>query len=117
LAKEEKNFLFLQIFSREKKGRCTLGSDLKNFLYSLAKQIGYLNSYRKNTQFQKNNWPKWSLGSEVMNILNPVISRVFPEKAAIFCSKLFLILVFFQDLSPERCFSLEKMMALILNNS
>jgi hypothetical protein len=52
-----------------------------------------------------------------MNILNPVISRVFPEKAAIFCSKLFLILVFFQDLSPERCFSLEKMMALILNNS
>jgi hypothetical protein len=49
LAKEGKNFLlFLQIFSREKRGWRTSGSEL-----NLEKQIGYLNSSQKNTQFQK----------------------------------------------------------------
>jgi hypothetical protein len=54
LAKEGNNFwLFLQIFSREKRGRRTSGSDLKIFELEFGKKIGYLNSSRKNTQFQK----------------------------------------------------------------
>jgi hypothetical protein len=54
LAKEGKNiWVFLQNIFWEKRGRCTSGSDLKFFEQNLEKQIGYLNSSQKNTQFQK----------------------------------------------------------------
>jgi hypothetical protein len=66
--------------------------------------------------FKKQNRLKQSPGSEV-NILNFTVFKGFPEKAVIFCGKLFLILVFVQDLSQERCFLLENLMALILKNS
>jgi hypothetical protein len=65
---------FFHIFSREKRGRHTSGSDMKLSEQNLAKKIGYLNSSRKNTQFKKKkNQPKWSPGSKVMNILNSVV--------------------------------------------
>jgi hypothetical protein len=66
--------------------------------------------------FKKQNRLKQSPGSEV-SILNFTVFKGFSEKAVIFCGKLFLILVFVQDLSQERCFLLEKLMALILKNS
>jgi hypothetical protein len=82
LAKEGENFwLFLQIFSKEKRGRRTSGSDLKLFEHNFSKQIGYLNSSQKNTQFQKKNQPKWSSGSEVMNILNSTVFQGFSGKS------------------------------------
>jgi hypothetical protein len=85
LAKEGDNFLFLflQIFSKKKKKRAdTLGSDLEIFEQNLAKQIGYLNSSRKNTQFQKtNNQPKQSLVSKVMSILNSTVFEGFFGKS------------------------------------
>jgi hypothetical protein len=53
-----------------------------------------------------------------MSILNSTVFQGFSGKmSAIFCTKLFLILVFVQYLSQERCFLLKNMMALILNNT
>jgi hypothetical protein len=71
LAKEGKKFLgsFCRIFFREKRGRHTSGSDLKLSEKNLAKQIGYLNSSRKNTQFQKKKLAETESGSKVINIL------------------------------------------------
>jgi hypothetical protein len=39
--------------SREKRGWHTLDSDMKLSEMNLSKQIGYLNSSQKNTQFKK----------------------------------------------------------------
>jgi hypothetical protein len=99
LAKEGKIFwLFLQIFLG-KKGRHTSGSDMKLFEYNLAKQIGYLNSSRKNTQFQKTNQPKRSPGSKVMSILNStVFSGFFRKKPQFSAVSYFYTLVFVEDL-------------------
>jgi hypothetical protein len=67
-------------------------------VYNLAKKIGYLNSSRKNTQFQKTNQSKWSLGSEVMSILNSIVLQGFSGKATIFYSNLlFYFWGFFPD--------------------
>jgi chemotaxis methyl-accepting protein methylase len=57
---------------------------------NLEKKIGYLNSSRKNTQFQKKNQPKRSSGSKVMSILNSTVFQGFSEKAAIFCRNLLI---------------------------
>jgi len=67
-------------------GRRTLGSDLKLYEPNLEKQIGYLNSSRKNTQFQKNNQPKRSSGSKVMSILNSAVFQGFFENSRDFLS-------------------------------
>jgi hypothetical protein len=54
---------------------------MKFYEMNLEKQIGYLNSSRKNTQFQKKNQPKWIPGNEVMSILNSeVFSGFFLKK-------------------------------------
>jgi hypothetical protein len=53
----------------------------------LEKIIGYLNSSKKNTQFQKINQQKQSLESEVINISNLVIFTVFLKKATRFIEK------------------------------
>ena len=57
----------------------------------------------KIANFKKQNRLRRSPGSEV-SILNFAVFKGFPEKDVIFCSKLFLILVFVQDFSQERCF-------------
>jgi hypothetical protein len=51
---------------------------------NFEKQIGYLNFSQKNTQFQKINQLKRSLGSELISILNSTVFKGFSEKAAIF---------------------------------
>jgi hypothetical protein len=53
---------------------------------NLKKQIGYLNSSQKNTQFQKKNQPKRSSGSKVMSILNSAVFQGFSEKNRDFLS-------------------------------
>ena len=87
-AKEGEKFLaFFCIFFLEKKKRRrrSSGSDMKIFELNLEKQIGYLNSYQKNTQFQKTNHPKRILRNKLMGILNLTIFQVFfPEKAVQF---------------------------------
>jgi hypothetical protein len=84
-------WLFLQIFSREKRGRHTSGSDMKIYEQNLAKKIGYLNSSRKNTQFQKKKSAETESGSKVMSILNSTsFSGFFQKKTHDLHSKLFL---------------------------
>jgi hypothetical protein len=46
--------LFAKFFSGRKRGRRTSGSYMKFYEMNLEKKNGYLNSSRKNTQFQKN---------------------------------------------------------------
>jgi hypothetical protein len=47
---------------------------------NLVKQIVYFHSSRKNTQFQKTNQLKRSLGSKVMSILNSTVFQGFSKK-------------------------------------
>jgi hypothetical protein len=54
---------------RPKRGSHTSDSIMIFYEKNLQKQIGYLNSSRKNIQFQKKNRLKRSPGSEVMSIL------------------------------------------------
>jgi hypothetical protein len=82
LAKEGKIcFLFWQnCFWGRKRGRRASGSYIKTSEMNLGKQIGYLNSSRKNTQFQKKTQPKQSSRSKVMSILNSIVFQGFSEK-------------------------------------
>jgi hypothetical protein len=54
---------------------------MKLYEMNLEKKIGYLNSSRKNTQFQKKNQPKRSPGSKVMSILNSTVFQGFSGKS------------------------------------
>jgi len=73
---------------------CLLGEKMRavhirfnydTFEKQLQKQIGYLNSSRKNIQFQKNNHSKWTLGSEVMIILKSTkFQRLFGNGCIVF---------------------------------
>ena len=70
--------LFAEFFFREEKEGGAFQVHIWRFMsWIWKKKIGYLNSSQKNTQFQKNNHPKRSQGSEVIIILNSTIFRGF----------------------------------------
>jgi hypothetical protein len=82
---------------------------------NLEKKIGYLNSSRKNTQFQKTNQLKRSSGSKVMSILNSAVFQSFSGKkpqffAITYCS-------IFGGFFIARCILQGNVMALVLNHS
>jgi hypothetical protein len=87
---------------------------MKIYELNLEKQIGYLNSSQKNTQFQKTNQPKRSSGSKVMSILNSTVFQGFSEKAVIFCRNL---LFYFLGFFIARCILQGNVMALVLKHS
>ena len=64
-----------------KRDMLTLDSIMIFYELNFQKQIVYLNSSRKNTQFQKQNRSKWSPGSEVMSILNSAFFQGFSGKS------------------------------------
>jgi hypothetical protein len=87
LAKEGKNFLVLFAdFLKGKKGATHFRLNSETFCSEFVEKIGYLNSSRKNTQFQKKNQSKWSLGSEVINILNSTNFQGFSGKSRVICT-------------------------------
>ena len=72
--------LFVEIFLGKKKRAAYFRFIYQVLWAEFGKKIGYLNSSRKNTQFQKPNQPKQSSRSKVMSILNSIVFQVFFRK-------------------------------------
>jgi hypothetical protein len=66
-------------FRREKSQPRTSDSIMIFSRKNLQKQVGYLNSFQENIQFQNNNRSKRSSGSEVMIILKSTKFQCFSE--------------------------------------
>jgi transposase len=73
--------LFAEFFLGKKKKAAHFRFRYKVLRVEFGKKIVYLNSSRKNTQFQKTNQPKRSLGSKVMSILNSTVFQSFSRKS------------------------------------
>jgi hypothetical protein len=118
LAKEGKIFfsLFAEFFLGKKKRAAHFMFIYESLRADFGqKKIGYLNSYGKNTQFQKKHQPKQSSGSKVMSILNStVFSGFFSEKTTIFCCNL---LFYFLGFFIERYILQGNVMDLVLKHS
>ena len=74
-----KYILFLQIcfFGKEKRGPRHSINFWYIFVENLQKRVVDLSSSHKNTQVEKQNFPKWSSGSQDIEVLKSAIFRVF----------------------------------------